>query len=108
MKHISIIFFFCLASIFSYCQSKDTLIRKKYVDSLKREVASYKLQTYSLLNEYEKVANENTKLKERNQCIENSMNQMEEDFRRIRRSHGYVFAGLILGGFIALFSIAHH
>lgn len=97
MKQLVLSGVFILVSLTALSQTKmDTLIRKKYVDSLKRELASYRLQTYSLLNEYEKVANENTKLKDRNICLQNSMNQMDEDFYKKTRSHGYVFAGLIL------------
>lgn len=79
--------------------SQEITVRKKYLDSIKNQLAIYTTQTYTLLNENERFYN-------RNQQLEGNVKEMKDLFyyqeEKLNR-HFRIFAGgyfICLGVFI--------
>lgn len=57
---------FLIISSFSYSQSKyDTLVRKRYIDSLKYQLSIYSVASFDHLNMYDRAENEKSELKKK-------------------------------------------
>jgi hypothetical protein len=80
-------------------QSQETTVRKKYLDSIKNQLAIYTTQTYTLLNENERFYNRNQQLEANVKEMKDLFYYQEEKLNRHFRifSVGYL---IVLGVFI--------
>ena len=79
--------------------SQEIMVRKKYLDSIKNQLAIYTTQTYTLLNENERFYNKNEQLASNLKEMKDLFYYQEEKLNR----HFRVFAAgylVVLGVFI--------
>lgn len=97
-KQFTILLLLICAMLFS--RGQDTLIRKKYLDSVKNQLAIYTVTSYTNLNMYDKAVNDKLK-------VESELDKYKISFEKlvIRRKNenlkiGGAFLGVMLMSFI--------
>lgn len=91
-KRVLFIFFFLLIVFFSHGQ--DTTIRKRYLDSVKNQLALHMTGYYTYLNLYERSENDRKKIYVTLQATKNELGYTEEAWKKQNTLHG-VFFGLV-------------
>ena len=98
---------FLLISIPSYNQPRyDTIVRKKYIDSLKYQLSSYTIMSFNHLNMYDKAMHERDSVIRR-------LNYNNEFIVKLRKQHyktsiktGIAFLGVMILSFIAVVQLS--
>lgn len=75
-------------------RQQDTIVRKRYLDSLKNQLAIYTLSSYTYLNLYDKSEFEKSQLKVTLEKTENTLNYILWRRRKENRQMMYFFIGL--------------
>jgi hypothetical protein len=88
---------FLSINVFGQIKS-DTVVRKKYLDSLKNQLAAYTLGSYTYLNLYDQAEAEKKELKIKLEKTENTLDYILWRRRRENIQTGAFFVAL--GGFI--------
>lgn len=96
-KRIIAFLLFLLSVVFSHGQ--DTIVKKKYLDSVKNQLAIYKVSSYTHLNMYDKSETEKKKLFLK---LEKKENDYDYLFAR-RRRENLKYVGVIFGIMIMSF-----
>ena len=91
---------FMMVSLTSY--SQEITVRKKYLDSIKNQLAIYTTETFTLLNENERCFNENKRLGTQVQEMKNLFYYQEEKLNREFRIFG---AGFIMVASVFIYGI---
>ena len=99
MKHLFTILF--LSSIMTV-HSQEITVRKKYLDSIKNQLAIYTTETYTLLNENERYINKNKQLEANVQEMKNLFYYQEMKLDRQFRIFG---AGFVLVATVFIYGI---
>ena len=98
---------FLLISIPSYNQPRyDTIVRKKYIDSLKYQLSSYTIMSFNHLNMYDKAMHERDSVIRR-------LNYNNEFIVKLRKQHyktnvktGFAVLSLMILSFIAVIQLS--
>jgi hypothetical protein len=96
IRRLLLLLLFLLAFIFSHGQ--DTLVKKRYLDSVKNQLAIYTVTSYKYLNMYDKSENDKLKLKQ-------DLNLADEKYKYISRKRHRENLGAGLG-FLIIMSIS--
>ena len=95
---ITLLFLFFSTILFS--QTKyDTIIRKKYLDSLKNQLALHTTGYYTYLNLYDRSENDRRKINISLQATQRRLESVEDAWKRQNILHGLFF------GFISIMSM---
>ena len=89
MKHTFIILLLLLSMV---GHSQEITVRKKYMDSIKNQLAIYTTETFTLLNENERYINRNKQLEQNVQEMKNLFYYQELKLDRQFRIFGAGFA----------------
>jgi len=89
--------------------SKDTIVRKKYLDSIKNELASYTVASYQYLNWYDRSQEELRKITQRYTIGQQQFNYVLELKRKQNIYSGIALLGLMVISFttIVMFNKNH-
>jgi hypothetical protein len=71
---------------------KDTIVRKKYLDSVKNQLALHMTGYYTYLNLFERAENDRKKIYITLQATQNKLANTEEAWKRQNTLHGIFFA----------------
>ena len=82
---------FLLIAIFSKGQKTDTIVRRKYLDSIKNQLALHTTGYYTYLNLFDRAENDRKKVYLSLQATQNKLADMKEAWRRQNLLHGVVF-----------------
>lgn len=105
-KIITLILFFSF-SLPLYSQTKyDTLVRKKYIDSLKYQLSLYKVSSFNHLNLYNIAENRKDSIHQQLNIAENYIYKMEQINKRKNISYGIAGAALMILSFIGIVSFS--
>jgi hypothetical protein len=88
-KQLIFILLFLLTVIFSYGQ--DTIVRRKYLDSIKNQLALHVTGYYTYLNLFERAENDRKKIYITLQATQNKLADTEEAWKRQNTLHGIFF-----------------
>jgi hypothetical protein len=88
-KQLIFILLFLFTIIFSYGQ--DTTVRRRYLDSIKNQLALHATGYYTYLNLYDRSENERRKIHITLQATQNILTGVEEAWRKQNLLHGVVF-----------------
>ena len=88
-KRLVLILLFSLTVIFSYGQ--DTTVRRKYLDSVKNQLALHVTGYYTYLNLFERAENDRKKIYITLQATQNKLTDTEEAWKRQNTLHGIFF-----------------
>lgn len=99
-KQFILVLLLLLSVIFSHGQ--DTLIRKKYLDSVKNQLAVYTVTSYTHLNLYDRSQNELRKLAMKYQIGQDQFTDLIERRRRENINYGIAFAFLMALSFFTV------
>jgi hypothetical protein len=89
-KQLVFILLLSLTVIFSYGQ--DTIVRRKYLDSLKNQLALHVTGYYTYLNLFDRAENDRKKIYITLQATQNRLADVEEAWKRQNTLHGIFFA----------------
>jgi hypothetical protein len=89
MKKLIIIL--CLLLPITVWGQHDTLVRKKYIDSLKHQLAIYSVTSYNHLNMYDKAETEKNKLKKTLDTTDKKVSILKDNSTKVK-----LIAGLVL------------
>ena len=77
----------------SFSQTKyDTIVRKKYLDSIKNQLALHTTGYYTYLNLFDRAENDRKKIYITFQATQNKLADVEEAWKRQNIIHGLFFA----------------
>lgn len=93
-----ILIFFCMLIVF-FSNGQDTTVRKRYLDSVKNQLALHMTGYYTYLNLFERAENDRKKIYTTLQATKNDLANIEEAWRRQNKLHGALF------GVIGVFSM---
>lgn len=82
--------------------TRDTLVRKKYLDSIKNELASYTVASYQYLNWYDRSQNELRKITQRYAIGQEQFTYLVELKRKQNVNAGIGLAAIMLISFTAV------
>jgi hypothetical protein len=91
-KRILIVLFFLLITAISKGQKTDTIVRRKYLDSVKNQLALHVTGYYTYLNLYERSENDRKKVYVSLQSVKNELAYTEEAWKKQNTLHGVFFA----------------
>jgi len=89
-----------LLLLFGSCYGQDTLVKKKYLDSVKNQLAIYTMTSYTYLNMYDKAENEKLRIQKE---LDKSRNALDYVMWRRRKENlqiGGMFLGVIILSFV--------
>jgi hypothetical protein len=89
-KQLVFILLLLLTVIFSYGQ--DTTIRRRYLDSVKNQLALHMTGYYTYLNLYERSENDRKKIYMSLQATQNELAYTQEAWKKQNTLHGVFFA----------------
>jgi hypothetical protein len=102
-KRLVLLLLFLLAFILSHGQ--DTLVKKRYLDSVKNQLAIYTVTSYRYLNMYDKSENDKLKMKEEiNTCV-NRYNYLAKKRRRERTGTSIAFLSVMIISFLMIIKL---
>jgi hypothetical protein len=90
-KRILIVLFFLLITVISKGQKTDTIVRRKYLDSVKNQLALHVTGYYTYLNLFERAENDRKKIYITLQATQNKLANTEEAWKRQNTLHGIFF-----------------
>jgi hypothetical protein len=91
-KRWILVLLFLLTVIFS--NGQDTTIRKRYLDSVKNQLALHVTGYYTYLNLFERAENDRKKIYITLQAIQNKLQYTEDAWKKQNTMHG-IFFGLV-------------
>jgi len=97
-KQIVIILLLIFAMLFS--KGQDTLVRKKYLDSVKNQLAIYTVTSYTYLNMYDKSENEKLRMQTDLEKYKRSLDYVVWRRQRENLRIGGAFLGMMIMSFI--------
>lgn len=97
-KQLVALLLFLLTVVFSYGQ--DTLIRKKYLDSVKNQLAIYTVTSYTHLNMYDQEHNDKIKIEVELDRTKSTLNYVIWRRRRENMQIGLGVFGMMILSFI--------
>lgn len=103
-KQITIILLLILTVLLS--KGQDTLIRKKYLDSVKNQLAIYTVTSYTHLNMYDKVANEKLQIEQDLKKAKNTLDYLVWRKRRTNLQTGVFIFGMMVMSFIMVIKLS--
>lgn len=83
-----------------FSRGQDTLVRKKYLDSVKNQLAIYTMTSYTYLNLYDKVENEKLRMQTELDKYKKSLDYVMWRRRRENLQIGGAFLGVMIMSFI--------
>ena len=89
----------------SFSQTKyDTIIRKKYLDSIKNQLALHTTGYYTYLNLFDRAENDRKKIYVTLQSTQSKLADTEEAWKRQNKRHGafFVLAGIFFISMIVI------
>ena len=96
-RRLVLILLFSLTVIFSYGQ--DTTVRRRYLDSVKNQLALHMTGYYTYLNLFERAENDRKKIYTTLQATKNELAYTQDAWKRQNTLHGAFF------GLVGIFSI---
>ena len=98
-----------LLLIFSvlFSSGQDTLVRKKYLDSVKNQLAIYTVTSYTYLNMYDKSENEKLRLQKDIERYKNSLDYVVWRKRRENLKIGGAFLGMMVMSFVMVIKFSN-
>lgn len=99
-KQLAILFLLIFVVLFSGGQ--DTLVRKKYLDSVKNQLAIYTVTSYTHLNLYDKAENEKIQIQAELDRTRGTLNYIMWRRRRENLNYGIAFIFLMGLSFFAV------
>lgn len=97
-----LIFLLLLLFAVLFSSGQDTLIRKKYLDSVKNQLAIYTVTSYTHLNMFDRSQDELRKLGIKYQIGQNQFTELIEKRRRENINYGISYAFLIALSFFTV------
>lgn len=91
-----------LLLLFGSCYGQDTLVKKKYLDSVKNQLAIYTMTSYTYLNLYDKAENEKLRIQAELDKSKNTLDYVMWRRRRENLQIGGMFLGMIILSFITV------
>ena len=86
--------------LFGSCYGQDTLVRKKYLDSVKNQLAIYTMTSYTYLNLYDKAENEKIRIQTELDRSKNTLDYVMWRRKRENLQIGGMFLGVLVLSFI--------
>mgnify|MGYP006943398413 CR=1 FL=1 len=83
-----------------FSNGQDTLVRKKYLDSVKNQLAIYTVTSYTYLNMYDKSENEKLRMQAELDRYKKSLDYVMWRRRRENLQIGGAFLGVMIMSFI--------
>jgi hypothetical protein len=97
-KQLAILLLLIFVALFS--SGQDTLVRKKYLDSVKNQLAIYTVTSYTYLNMYDKSENEKLRMQAELDRYKKSLDYVMWRRRRENLQIGGAFLGVMIMSFI--------
>lgn len=104
-RKLIIVLLFLLTFIFS--NGQDTSIRKKYLDSIKNQLAIYTVTSYTHLNMYDKSENEKLRIQTELERYKKSFDHVGWKRRRENLRIGVAFLGMMIMSFVMVIKFSN-
>ena len=97
-KQLAILLLLIFVVLFSHGQ--DTLVKKKYLDSVKNQLAIYTVTSYTHLNMYDRVSNEKLQIEEDLKKAKNTVDYLMWRKRKTNLETGAFIFGMMVMSFV--------